>query len=176
MTDDINHPSHYADGWSNSAEVIDITENLNFNRGNAVKYLARAGRKNPDAELEDLFKAQWYVNREIKRVEAVKADRAQRFAGVEAAYSEPLPDGALESDAALADLRAKLAGEPRTWASLNDIPVDVVVRDNEGDLWKRDDSGTCSYAFNFDVDKWYTSDETTDQNNRDFGHFTEVIA
>lgn len=43
--DAVNHPSHYAEGWSNGAEVIDITENLNFNRGNAVKYIARAGRK-----------------------------------------------------------------------------------------------------------------------------------
>lgn len=57
MTDNINHPSHYADGWSNGAEVIDIVENLNFCRGNAVKYLARAGKKDPNKELEDLRKA-----------------------------------------------------------------------------------------------------------------------
>lgn len=69
--DVVNHPQHYADGWSNGAEVIDITENLNFNRGNCVKYVARAGRKNPAAELEDLRKAQWYLAREIKRVEGV---------------------------------------------------------------------------------------------------------
>lgn len=69
MTDNINHPSHYAEGWSNGAEVIDITENLNFNRGNAVKYLARAGAKDPAKELEDLRKAEWYVQREIARIE-----------------------------------------------------------------------------------------------------------
>lgn len=68
VNDPINHPSHYADGWSNGAEIIDITEHLNFNRGNALKYLARAGRKNVDTELEDLLKAQWYVNREVERV------------------------------------------------------------------------------------------------------------
>ena len=39
MSDPVNHPTHYAEGWSNGAEVIDITENLNFNRGNAVKYV-----------------------------------------------------------------------------------------------------------------------------------------
>jgi hypothetical protein len=66
--DAVNHPSHYADGWSNGAEVIDITENLNFNRGNAVKYLARAGAKDPARELEDLRKAAWYVKREIDRL------------------------------------------------------------------------------------------------------------
>lgn len=66
MNDAIN-PSHYKDGFSNGAQVIDITENLNFNRGNAVKYLARAGRKNPDTDKEDLFKALWYLNRELHR-------------------------------------------------------------------------------------------------------------
>ena len=67
--DEISHPSHYADGWSNGAEVIDLTENLNFNRGNAVKYLARAGRKGgPEKELEDLQKALWYVRREVERL------------------------------------------------------------------------------------------------------------
>lgn len=66
--DPVNHPDHYAAGWSNGAEVIDITEHLNFNRGNAVKYLARAGRKNPATEIEDLRKAAWYLNREINRI------------------------------------------------------------------------------------------------------------
>lgn len=65
----VNHPPHYTDGWSNGAEVIDITENLNFNRGNAVKYIARAGKKGN--ELEDLFKASWYINREIERIKCV---------------------------------------------------------------------------------------------------------
>lgn len=65
--DNVNHPSHYAEGWSNGAEVIDITENLNFNLGNAVKYIARAGRKDPSKLVEDLEKARWYLNREINR-------------------------------------------------------------------------------------------------------------
>lgn len=63
---DATNPSHYREGWSNGAEVIDITEHLNFNRGNAVKYLARAGKK--DDELQDLRKALWYVAREIDRL------------------------------------------------------------------------------------------------------------
>jgi hypothetical protein len=67
--DVINHPSHYADGWSNGSEVIDIAEHLNFNRGNAVKYLSRAGKKGgPEKELEDLQKALWYVSREVERI------------------------------------------------------------------------------------------------------------
>ena len=67
MYDRVNHPGHYT-GFSHGAEVIDITENLNFNRGNAIKYLARAGRKDSASELEDLMKARWYVNREIARL------------------------------------------------------------------------------------------------------------
>lgn len=64
----MNHPSHYAEGWSNGAEVIDITENLSFNRGNAVKYIARAGRKDATKVAEDLKKARWYIDRELKRL------------------------------------------------------------------------------------------------------------
>lgn len=66
--DSVNHPSHYSEGWSNGAEVIDITENLNFNRGNAVKYIARAGRKDAMKTVEDLKKARWYIDRELKRL------------------------------------------------------------------------------------------------------------
>ncbi|MFI9202613.1 DUF3310 domain-containing protein [Streptomyces sp. NPDC053048] len=66
--DSVSQPSHYT--WlPNGVEVIDLTEHLNFNRGNAVKYIARAGKKDPSAELEDLRKARWYVNREIERIE-----------------------------------------------------------------------------------------------------------
>lgn len=74
MSDLVNHPPHYANGWSNGAEVIDITENLNFNRGNAVKYIARAGKKDPTTELQDLKKAQWYIGREISRISAQPVD------------------------------------------------------------------------------------------------------
>ena len=44
MHDRVNHPSHYT-GFSHGAEVIDITENPNFNRGNATKCLARGERE-----------------------------------------------------------------------------------------------------------------------------------
>jgi hypothetical protein len=68
--DAVNHPGHYT--WlPNGLEVIDLTEHMNFNRGNAVKYLARAGRKSKATELEDLKKARWYIEREICRLEKV---------------------------------------------------------------------------------------------------------
>lgn len=66
--DNINHPSHYTDG---KIEVIDFIEDkkLNYHRGNVVKYIARAGKKDPAKELEDLKKARWYLDREIKNME-----------------------------------------------------------------------------------------------------------
>jgi len=71
MNDVVNHPSHYTDG---KIEVIDFIEDkrLNFHRGNAVKYIARAGKKNSEKEIEDLQKAAWYINREIKRLQEFK--------------------------------------------------------------------------------------------------------
>lgn len=66
MSDNVNHPTHYT-GFSNGAEVIDITENLSFNLGNVVKYVARAGRKTANP-LEDLSKARFYLEREINRI------------------------------------------------------------------------------------------------------------
>lgn len=63
----IDHPIHYADG---KIEVIDFIEDkhLNFNTGNAVKYIARAGKKNSADIATDLGKAAWYINREIQRI------------------------------------------------------------------------------------------------------------
>lgn len=64
----VSHPPHYSEGWSNGAEVIDLTEHLSFCAGNVVKYVCRAGRKDPDKHVEDLEKARWYLDREIERV------------------------------------------------------------------------------------------------------------
>lgn len=64
--DNVSRPKHYTS--YKGLEVIDLTEQLNFNRGNAVKYTARAGLKNPAQEVEDLRKAIWYLEREIQRI------------------------------------------------------------------------------------------------------------
>lgn len=64
--DVVNHPSHYT--FYQGLEVIDLTEQMNFNRGNAVKHIARAGLKNKNKEIEDLEKAAWYIQREIDRL------------------------------------------------------------------------------------------------------------
>ena len=66
MNDNVNHPAHYTDG---KIEVIDFIEDkkLGYHLGNAVKYISRAGKKDPDKYIEDLQKAVWYLQREIKR-------------------------------------------------------------------------------------------------------------
>ena len=64
--DTINHPTHYTSHPS-GIECIQITEHFNFNIGNVIKYVWRAGLKN--SILENLLKAQWYLAREIERIE-----------------------------------------------------------------------------------------------------------
>ncbi len=65
----VDHPSHYG-GEKNPYEAIKVIEawDLNFSLGNVLKYMSRAGKKS-DNILEDLKKAAWYLNREIKRIE-----------------------------------------------------------------------------------------------------------
>lgn len=62
----IAHPKHYNNG---NIEVIDAIEawELGFNLGNAIKYIARAGKKDPTKFNEDLQKALWYINRELNK-------------------------------------------------------------------------------------------------------------
>lgn len=64
----VNHPNHYG-GEDNPYEAIKVIEewDLNFNLGNAVKYISRVGKKHNT--LEDLKKASWYINREIQNLE-----------------------------------------------------------------------------------------------------------
>lgn len=75
----VNHPPYYT--WLKEKcgiEVIDITRHLSFNRGNAVKYLLRAGYKaekgysKENKTIEDLKKAIWYIEDEIKTLEKQK--------------------------------------------------------------------------------------------------------
>jgi len=80
--DMVNHPQHY--GGDTTYEVIKVLEawglDFDFDLGNAVKYIARTPKSKDDREgvegladrLEDLKKAQWYLRRRIKRMEAQK--------------------------------------------------------------------------------------------------------
>jgi hypothetical protein len=63
--DPVNHPAHYT-GPVPGNECIDVTRHFNFARGNAIKYIWRAGAKGN--EVEDLRKAIWYLQDEIARL------------------------------------------------------------------------------------------------------------
>jgi hypothetical protein len=64
----VDHPSHY--GGDTTYEHIKVVNawGLNYELGNATKYICRAGKKNPETAIEDLEKAVWYLQAEIKRL------------------------------------------------------------------------------------------------------------
>ncbi len=73
--DVVNHPRHYT--WLKDfcgIEPIDICRHMDFNRGNALKYILRAGHKQeqgltpPQKEIQDLQKAIFYINNEIELI------------------------------------------------------------------------------------------------------------
>lgn len=71
----VNSPIHYG-GSDNPYEVIKVLFawglNSSFCLGNTLKYIARAGKKDPQALLQDLKKARWYLDYEIKKMEVSK--------------------------------------------------------------------------------------------------------
>ncbi len=70
--DNINHPLHYTSSGAvcrkcgEPIECIDITQNMGFCLGNALKYIWRCGKK--DSAIEDLQKAVWYINKHIDNI------------------------------------------------------------------------------------------------------------
>jgi hypothetical protein len=69
----VDHPSHY--GGDTVYEAIKVIEawGLDFSLGNAVKYISRAGKKDPTKLVEDLTKAAWYLNRAIENAKKGQA-------------------------------------------------------------------------------------------------------
>ena len=63
-SDPVNHPAHYKTGGIETIDFIEAKE-LNYNMGNAVKYISRAEYKGN--KQQDLEKAIWYLNRELSR-------------------------------------------------------------------------------------------------------------
>ena len=70
-SDFVNHPQHYRPGTYEAINVI-REWNLNFALGNAVKYICRAGRKDPNKQTEDLEKAIFYLQNEVKTLKDQK--------------------------------------------------------------------------------------------------------
>ena len=90
MTDEVNNPVHYN---QNGIEVIDVIETYakhDFRLANVLKYVCRAGYKGHP--LQDLQKAQWYLNRVVSEMEGVEANDAKNNAWLRG-YNEGYEDG-----------------------------------------------------------------------------------
>lgn len=133
MADSVNHPAHYG-GEDNPYEAIKVIEawELGFNTGNAVKYISRAGKKDPAKELEDLQKAVWYLEREVTAA-------AQRL-GRASSEREHHP---------MCSRTDRCAGQ-------HCLPDSV--RDSEGDIWDKSAAGTYSWrdrdSYNSTYQNW----------------------
>lgn len=81
MSSAVHHPAHYG-GEENLYEAIKVIEawRLGFSLGNAVKYISRAGKKDPAREIEDLEKAVWYINRHIKNLREQGSETPEDYA------------------------------------------------------------------------------------------------
>jgi hypothetical protein len=170
-TSDAINPKYYQ--FSNGVQLIDITENLNGNGAQAVQYVTRSTRldgNNKGDVLEDLNKAKWFIDREIRRAteaneqvgkavdKAINAVMDQIFEG----FGLVLPEDPL------------VLG-PRVFTSLHEIG-DAEVVDREGDHWKWID-GQLHADYQGDHD-WYLACTTIrgiDDDSAEFGPFTEYI-
>lgn len=72
--DPVNHPAHYTSHPS-GVECIQIVRHMGFNVGNVIKYCWRAGLKDNSTDLQDLKKARWYLDDEIKRRESLEFEK-----------------------------------------------------------------------------------------------------
>lgn len=81
MKEAVNNPEHYG-GANNTYEAIKVIDawGLDFHLGNAVKYISRAGKKDPMKEIEDLKKAEFYIKHKIKLLE-LKIPISQSYNG-----------------------------------------------------------------------------------------------
>ena len=113
--DNINHPKHYTSDPS-GIECIDITRHRNFNVGNAIKYLWRAGLKTDtdkssiNKQIEDLEKAVWYIVDEIHRLGGrctVKTDSINTCLPID---NESIIDTALNYQMKVADKDVTILG------------------------------------------------------------------
>ena len=77
--DNVSHPSHYANGWLNENEVINLTSCLDFDKGNAIKYIARSGSKDAGKEREDLEKAMFYIKHYLDNMDEIKEAISNRY-------------------------------------------------------------------------------------------------
>ena len=93
MTDMVNRPSHYVDGRQYEPLNVIADWDLNYRLGSALKYISRAGRKDPSKTTEDLRKAVFYLEREIEAIEAQQIPYAVTYEDVLQDYAACAAEG-----------------------------------------------------------------------------------
>ena len=94
--DAVTRPAHYTSATIEPIQVIESWD-LNFNLGNVIKYVARAGKKRHSTRLEDLRKAMQYLYFEIERWE--RRENNSHHSGAEQATNVPVRGHADAADA-----------------------------------------------------------------------------
>ena len=78
MSDAVNHPSHY-NSHPSGIECLQVVRHFNFNLGNVIKYIWRAGKKGEEGLLKDLKKARFYLEDEIKKLETEETENTKTW-------------------------------------------------------------------------------------------------
>lgn len=128
MADMVNHPKHYTSHPS-GIEVIQITEHMTFNLGNAIKYIMRSELKGK--QLEDLDKAIWYIQREKQRI--------LKEQGAELPVTDVRADGLVitpDTKIYATGISGKFVGD---WTSTNSAGLDIA---DKYPNYRKDDSGS----------------------------------
>lgn len=122
----VNHPAYYG-GKDNPYETIKVIEawglDDNFDLGNTIKYISRAGKKDKACLLQDLMKAQFYLNHEVEKLHKYDGNYEQMKADERKAR---LLDEKKELEEDLDDLKSRFA----------DLQADGVIDVNVDELIK----------------------------------------
>jgi hypothetical protein len=156
MTDAVNHPPHYQS--DTGLEAIDVIEAFFLNNAflaNVFKYIARAGKKGD--YVENLLKAQWYLQREIDRTTPPTVTSVANWT----INVGPTPE----------------KPEPRVWDFVEWLPPGVAVTDKSGDNWRWDEHGDLKFRFKNDAISYgvWFDPEAYHIDPEQYAPFTEVL-
>lgn len=171
MTDNIN-PEHYV--LENGHQVIEVSENLTSNGGQAVQYIARATRTDgvtKENPVEDLKKAIWFIEREIGRITPAETLKSWTLTDLQELRNNWWGQHDPEWKITIGSLWDDPLVFPREWDNLENVPPNTIVEDKDGDQYKRvggtaqfkvrylDDATKIQYAHWNDVADWLWKDQ-----------------
>jgi hypothetical protein len=137
--DPVNHPDHYT-AHPSGIECIEVTRWMNFNCGNAVKYLWRNGLKpsdgasDIDAAIQDLRKAIWYINDEIDRLLEIQQEKMVELLGEFGEHDAV--ECSLEKGTVFEIPKVEIAPLPRAWA-VDNVTGESIYRPLSSEEHKR---------------------------------------